>query len=87
MSNVLAPLLRIEERALSIGLWLKGSSKREIGLAQPCGFKEALAGAQRKPLRPFRAYHDFCPDTLHDFYFSRFPKSMGYGASRGVDIV
>jgi hypothetical protein len=55
MSSVLAPLFRIEERALSIGLWVKGSSKREISLPQLRGFKEALLRAQcvpRGPLSP-----------------------------------
>ena len=66
MSSVLAPLFRIEERALSIGLWVKGSSKREIGLPQLSGFHEALFRAERVPRSPLRPGDILRGEALHD---------------------
>jgi len=65
MSSVLAPLLRIEERALSIGLRLKGTSEREIGVPQLHGFEKALLGREGIPLRPFRTRDVLGSNLVH----------------------
>jgi hypothetical protein len=55
MSKVLAPLLRIEERALSIGLWFKRTSQREECIPELHGFLEPFLWRQTIPFRPFFA--------------------------------
>jgi hypothetical protein len=66
MSSVLAPLFRIEERALSIGLWLKRSSQSEISVPKPHGFREAFLWCETIPLQPFAPFGEF----FHALYFN-----------------
>src|SRR4051812_8945276 len=71
MSSVLAPLLRIEERALRIGLRLKRSSEREIGFPKLLRFTEPLGGGERVPLGPFRSDELFRVEFLHALTYSQ----------------
>src|SRR5437879_3141142 len=66
MSSILAPLFRIEERALSIGLRLKRSSQGEIGLPQPNRFAKSLRGGEGIPLSPFHAGEIHRAQPLHN---------------------
>jgi hypothetical protein len=65
MSSVLAPLLRIEERALRIGLRLKRSSEREIGVPELLGFAKTLGGGEGVPFGPLRSDEVFGVEVLH----------------------
>jgi hypothetical protein len=53
MSSVFAPLFRIEERALSIGLRFKRASQRKVGLPEALGRVEALDRRHAIPFGPF----------------------------------
>src|SRR6266487_6813259 len=66
MSSILAPLFRIEERALSIELRLKRSSQGEIGLPQPNRFAKSLRGDEGIPLGPFHAGEILRAQPLHN---------------------
>src|SRR5262245_36123981 len=67
MSSVFAPLLRIEERALSIGLRVKRTSEREVGIPQFHGFAKPLLRGQCIPLGPLGTHEILRAELLHDF--------------------
>src|ERR1041384_8628055 len=52
MTKVFTPFLRIEERALRIGLRVKRTSECEIGVPQFHGSPEPLLRRERVPLGP-----------------------------------
>src|ERR1051325_11022351 len=88
MTSVLAPLFWIEERALSIGLWIKRSSQGEICLPHLRRFKKPLGRGQRIPCRPLISGDVFRAKTFHDSYCSRFVHKSrhvtGYTLRKGV---
>jgi hypothetical protein len=53
MSSVLAPLFRIEERALSIGLRFKRASESQVGLPKALGRVKTLDRRHAIPFCPF----------------------------------
>jgi len=74
MSSVRAPLFRIEERALSIGLRFKRPSERKPGLPKPHGFDEPFGRRQAVPFGPLFSDEvlgfDSGPGRAHVVYFS-----------------
>src|SRR5579863_2870294 len=66
MSKVLAPLFRIEERALSIGLGLKRTSQCQVSFPQFHRFQKALLRGQLAPFGPFVFRFVVRTGFLHD---------------------
>jgi hypothetical protein len=65
MSSVCAPLVRIEERALRIGLGIKGSSQGEVGLPEFFGLAETLDRREGVPFGPFISDEILGANALH----------------------
>jgi hypothetical protein len=82
MSRVRAPLLRIEKRALSIGLGLKRSSQCEIGLPEFHRLQKPLGRRERIPGRPLLPGDLLGAPMLHDSYSTGFSLA-GSGGRRG----
>ena len=59
------PLFRIEERALSIGLRLKRTSEREIGVPQLHGFEKPLLRRHGIPFGPLGAHDILGANLVH----------------------